>query len=121
MLVNLMVKIIRFARASLRFDQKMEDIIVKSDVNIKKENLEPENNYDQDRFNTDTVKQEPGNDTDLDFNNDNQYWYEPETSFVSSEHPNGEEEMYDENWAISNLGLETCIFFSCVALSFFSP
>merc|ERR1712008_297813 len=70
---------LRFARASLRFDQKMEDIIVKSDVNIKKENLEPENNY-QDHFNTDTVKKEPGNenDTDLDFNNDNQYWYEPE-------------------------------------------
>ena len=103
-LVNLMVKIIRFARASLRFDQKMEDVIVKSDVNIKKENLEPENNFDH--FNTDTVKQEPtGNDTDhLDFNNDNQYWYEPETSFVSSEHPNEEEEMYDENWAIANLG-----------------
>ena len=104
LLVNLMVKIVRFARASLRFDQKMEDIIVKSDVNIKKENLEPENNYDLDHFNTDTVKQEPGNDTDLDFNNDNQYWYEPETSFVSSEHPNEEEEMYDENWAIANLG-----------------
>ena len=101
-----MVKIVRFARASLRFDQKMEDIIVKSDVNIKKENLEPENNHDQDHFNTDTVKKEPGNenDTDLDFNNDNQYWYEPETSFVSSEHPNEEEEMYDENWAIANLG-----------------
>ena len=50
----------------------MEDIIVKSDVNIKKENLDPENNFDH--FNTDTVKQEPtGNDTDhLDFNNDNQ-------------------------------------------------
>ena len=42
-----MVKIVRFARASLRFDQKMEDVIVKSDVNIKKENLDPENNYDQ--------------------------------------------------------------------------
>ena len=52
----------------------MEDVIVKSDVNIKKENLDPENNFDH--FNTDTVKQEPGNDnTDhLDFNNDNQYW-----------------------------------------------
>ena len=50
----------------------MEDTIVKSDVNIKKENLDPENNFDH--FNTDTVKQEPtGNDTDhLDFNNDNQ-------------------------------------------------
>ena len=50
----------------------MEEIIVKSDVNIKKENLDPENNFDH--FNTDTVKQEPtGNDTDhLDFNNDNQ-------------------------------------------------
>ena len=36
----------------------------------------PYSDYDQDNFNTDTVKQEPtGNDTDhLDFNNDNQYW-----------------------------------------------
>ena len=46
LLVNLIVTIVRFAWASLRLDQKMEDIIVKSDVNIQKENLDVHITFD---------------------------------------------------------------------------
>ena len=72
------------AKHNLKYEETTEDIVIKSDVNIKEENdiIENSNEFDNKEHENDIIE----NEEDLDdYNNESLDWYEPEVyeeSFV---------------------------------------